>query len=85
MSMNGKIKLLIFNSILITALPLLGLPRTIKNIILFAVGLVSLALVLSIKKRCKNFAPEIKKNRRPARNIHWLIWKTNKYTKIIFI
>lgn len=59
--MNGKIKLLIFNSILITALPLLGLPRTIKNVILFVVGLVSLVLVLSIKKGVKILRLKLKR------------------------
>jgi len=59
--MNGKIKLLIFNSILITALPLLGLPRTIKNIILFAVGLISLVLVLYVKKGIKLLRLKLKR------------------------
>ncbi len=59
--MNGKIKLLIFNSILITALPLLGFPRTIKNVLLFVVGFISLLALWSIKKGVKLLRLKLKR------------------------
>jgi hypothetical protein len=48
--MKGKIKLLIFIGAVVTALPILGLPRTTKTIVLFILGISTILLSLSLRK-----------------------------------
>ena len=59
--MNGKIKLLIFLAIINIALPLLGFPRNIKNIILFIVGFISLFFLFSLKKSIRIIKLKLKR------------------------
>ena len=59
--MNGKIRLLVIIGILTTVLPLLGLPRSTKNIILFIIGISSLLLVFSLKRGIKTLRLKLKR------------------------
>ncbi len=59
--MNGKIKLLVIISILTIALPLLGLPRSTKNVFLFIIGISSLLLVFSLKRGIKLLRLKLKR------------------------
>ncbi|MEK7228363.1 MAG: hypothetical protein AAB681_03350 [Patescibacteria group bacterium] len=59
--MNGKIKLLVFISIVTISLPLLGIPRNTKNIILFIIGISSLLLVFSLKRGIKTLRLKLKR------------------------
>ena len=59
--MNGKTTLLIILGILITALPILGFPRTIKTIILFVVGISIILLTVSIRHGIKILRLKLKR------------------------
>lgn len=59
--MKGQIKLLIFIGIAITALPILGFPRNLKTIILFALGTSTILLVLSLKRGIKTLKLKLKR------------------------
>ncbi len=59
--MKGKLKLLIFIGIVITALPILGFPRNIKTIILFVFGLSIILLALSLKKSIRILKLKLKR------------------------
>ncbi|MDQ5930982.1 MAG: hypothetical protein QG674_148 [Patescibacteria group bacterium] len=59
--MKGKLKLLIFIGIIITALPLLGFPRNIKTIMLFVFGLSVIFLGLSLKKSIRILKLKLKR------------------------
>ena len=59
--MNGKIKLLLISGIIITLLPILGLPRGIKNIILFVLGVSVIFLSFSIKRGVKTLRLKLKR------------------------
>jgi hypothetical protein len=58
--MSGKIKLLIFFGILITAFPLLNFPRSIKTILLFIMGIGTILVALSIKRAVRKLKLKIK-------------------------
>jgi hypothetical protein len=59
--MKGKLKLLIFIGIVITALPILGFPRNVKTIILFVFGLSIILLALSLKKSIRILKLKLKR------------------------
>jgi hypothetical protein len=59
--MNGKIKLLMLISVMTIALPLLGFPRTTKNIILFVLGSGGVLLILSIKRGVRILRLKVKR------------------------
>lgn len=59
--MKGKIKLLLFIGIVITALPILGFPRTIKTITLFVLGISIILLALSLRRGIKTLRLKLKR------------------------
>jgi hypothetical protein len=59
--MKGKLKLLIFIGIVVTALPILGFPRNVKTIILFVFGLSIILLALSLKKSIRILKLKLKR------------------------
>jgi hypothetical protein len=58
--MSGKIKLLIFFGIFITAFPILNFPRSVKTILLFVIGIATILLTLSIKRGIRKLKLKIK-------------------------
>ncbi len=59
--MKGKIKLLVFIGAIITALPILGFPRTIKTIILFVLGISTILLAISLRHNIKILRLKLKR------------------------
>lgn len=58
--MSGKIKLLIFFGILITAFPILNFPRSIKTILLFVMGIATILIAFSIRRAVRKLKLKIK-------------------------
>ena len=58
--MSGKIKLLIFFGILITAFPILNFPRSIKTILLFVMGIGTMLVAISIRRAVRKLKLKIK-------------------------
>lgn len=59
--MTGKIKLIFIFGIIITALPILGIPRSVKDIILFVVGISSIMLSFALRKNLKILRLKLKR------------------------
>ncbi len=59
--MNSKIKLILFLFILTTVLPVLGFPRSIKNTILFVIGISGIFIAFSLKRNIKTLRLKIKR------------------------
>lgn len=59
--MKGRIKVLLLIGIIITALPILGFPRGMKNVILFIIGIGIILLAFSIKNGIKILKLKLKR------------------------
>lgn len=59
--MNSKIKLITIASFLVFIMPLIGIPRNFKNILLFIFGAVIFLSILSLKKNIKTLKLKLKR------------------------
>lgn len=59
--MVGKIKLILILGIIIVVIPILGIPRSIKDIVLFVIGGLLIILSFSLRKNVKILRLKLKR------------------------